>query len=64
MVRIDPPTPARVGGAIYPIHINALMGKYFGLSWAVATDHGDPNHSKVNLEWPRTKNAGKNLLTY
>lgn len=48
---VDPPTPVRGGDAIYPIHMNALMGKYFGLSWTVATDHGGPNHSKVNLEW-------------
>ena len=45
---VDPPTPVRGGDAIYPIHMNALMGKYFGLSWTVATDHGGPNHSKAN----------------
>lgn len=26
------------------------MGKYFGLGWMMCTDHGGPNHSKVNLE--------------
>lgn len=26
------------------------MAKYFGLGWMVATDHGGPNHSRVNLE--------------
>ncbi|MBT8147863.1 MAG: hypothetical protein KJN90_13485 [Gammaproteobacteria bacterium] len=46
----DPPTPIIGGDAIYPIHMNALMGKYFGLGWMVSTDHGGPNHSKVNLE--------------
>ena len=46
----DPPTPIIGGDAIYPIPMNALMGRRFGLSWAVATDHGGPNHSKVNLE--------------
>ncbi|NNF16492.1 MAG: phosphoesterase, partial [Gammaproteobacteria bacterium] len=46
----DPPTPLIGGDAIYPIPMNAVMGKYFGLSWMVATDHGGPNHSKVNLE--------------
>jgi hypothetical protein len=30
--------------------MNALMAKYFGLGWMVATDHGGPNHSRVNLE--------------
>ena len=46
----DPPTPIIGGDAIYPIPMNALMGRRFGLSWTVATDHGGPNHSKVNLE--------------
>ncbi len=26
------------------------MAKHFGLTWAMCTDHGGPNHSKVNLE--------------
>lgn len=30
--------------------MNALMAKRYGLSWMVSTDHGGPNHSKVNLE--------------
>lgn len=47
----DPPSPIRGGDAIYPIPMNAVMARYFGLSWMVATDHGGPNHSKVNLEW-------------
>jgi hypothetical protein len=46
----EPPSPILGGDAIYPIHMNALMAKYFGLSWMVATDHGGPNHSKVNFE--------------
>ena len=46
----NPPTPIRGGDAIYPIHMNALMAKYFGLGWMVSTDHGGPNHSQVNLE--------------
>lgn len=45
----EPPTPITGGDAIYPIHMNALMAKYFGLGWMVSTDHGGPNHSKVNL---------------
>lgn len=36
--------------AYYPIPMNALMARRFGLSWMVGTDHGGPNHSKVNLE--------------
>ena len=49
---VDPfrATPILGGGAIYPIPMNALMARRFGLSWMVATDHGGPNHSKVNLE--------------
>ncbi len=46
----NPPTPILGGDAIYPIHMNALMAKYFGLEWMVATDHGGPNHSKVNFQ--------------
>ena len=46
----DPPSPIIGGDAIYPIPMNALMARRFGLSWMVATDHGGPNHSKVNLE--------------
>lgn len=45
----EPPAPVLGGDAIYPIQMNALMAKYFGLGWMVATDHGGPNHSKVNL---------------
>jgi hypothetical protein len=46
----SPPTPIVGGDAIHPIPMNVLMGKHFGLSWMVATDHGGPNHSKVNRE--------------
>ena len=46
----DPPTPIIGGDAIYPIHMNALMAKYHGLDWVVSTDHGGPNHSKLNIE--------------
>lgn len=46
----SPPVPIIAGDAIYPIPMNNLMGQYYGLSWMVATDHGGPNHSKVNFE--------------
>jgi hypothetical protein len=46
----EPPAPIVAGDAIYPIPMNALMARHFGLSWMVATDHGGPNHSRVNLE--------------
>ncbi|MEX2257142.1 MAG: hypothetical protein WD672_00410 [Woeseia sp.] len=35
---------------IYPIPMNALMARHFGLTWKVATDHGGPDHSKINFE--------------
>ncbi|MGH7574320.1 MAG: phosphoesterase, partial [Longimicrobiales bacterium] len=46
----NPPTPVVAGDARYPIPTNAEMAKRHGLSWMVSTDHGGPNHSKVNLE--------------
>ncbi len=45
-----PPTPIVAGDASYPIPRNAEMARKHGLSWMVSTDHGGPNHSKVNLE--------------
>jgi len=48
--KTDPPTPVLGADAAYPIPMNAIMARRFGLSWMVATDHGGPNHSKVNLE--------------
>ncbi len=47
---VDPPTPIIGGDAIYPIPMNALMARSFGLSWMVATDHGGPNHSKITRD--------------
>src|SRR6478735_4533716 len=46
----NPPTPIRGGDAIYPIVKNAEKAKEYGLDWVMTTDHGGPNHSKVNLE--------------
>lgn len=46
----DVPTPIIGGDAIYPIPMNALMARRFGLDWMAATDHGGPNHSKISLE--------------
>lgn len=48
--KTNPPTPIRGGDAIYPISKNAENGKKYGLDWMMTTDHGGPNHSKVNLE--------------
>jgi len=38
------------GDAPYPIPMNALMAHHHGLDWTVATDHGGPDHSKINFE--------------
>ena len=46
-----PPTPILGADAVYPITTNAAMARRFGLSWMVATDHGGPNHSKVNHDY-------------
>lgn len=46
----DPPTPILAGDARYPTPMNALMARHHGLAWMVTTDHGGPNHSKINLE--------------
>lgn len=46
--KTTPPTPVLGADAKYPIPMNAIMARRYGLSWMVATDHGGPNHSKVN----------------
>jgi hypothetical protein len=50
----NPPEPqvfgeSTGGDAIYPTEVNAANAKKYGLSWMVTTDHGGPNHSKLNL---------------
>lgn len=45
-----PPAPILGGDAIYTTQKNAAMARKFGLSWMVTTDHGGPNHSKLNKE--------------
>ena len=54
-----PPTPVIAGDAAYPIPANAAMARHHGLSWMVSTDHGGPNHSKLNLEvaYPEVQRA-------
>lgn len=43
----------------YSITKNATMARQFGLRWMVSTDHGGPNHSKLNYEqaWPEVNKA-------
>src|SRR5262245_21490458 len=45
----NPPEPVQGGDALYPTPINARKAREFGLAWMVTTDHGGPNHSKLNL---------------
>lgn len=45
----NPPTPS-FDDQPYSIPTNATKAKQYGLSWMVSTDHGGPNHSKINLE--------------
>ena len=43
----------------YSIVKNAQMARQYGLRWMVSTDHGGPNHSKLNYEqaWPEVNQA-------
>lgn len=43
-----PPTPVLGGDSHNTIPTNARMARKHGLSWMVATDHGGPNHSRLN----------------
>ena len=45
-----PPAPIMAGDGRYPIPTNAERAKQYGLVWVVSTDHGGPNHSKLNFE--------------
>lgn len=46
----QPPILIKAGDASNPITTNARMAAQHGLSWMVATDHGGPNHSKLNRD--------------
>jgi hypothetical protein len=45
----SPPEPIIGGDAVYSTSTNAEKAREYGLSWMVTTDHGGPNHSKLNL---------------
>jgi len=47
---VAPPRLILGRDAIYSIPRNARMARRYGLEWTVATDHGGPDHSRVNLE--------------
>jgi len=44
-----PPAPLAGGDARYSTPMNARKAREYGLSWMVTTDHGGPNHSKLNM---------------
>ncbi|HYW32841.1 MAG TPA: fibronectin type III domain-containing protein [Gemmatimonas sp.] len=44
----EAPKPVLGADGRYGIPLNARMARRFGLAWMVATDHGGPNHSKLN----------------
>lgn len=46
----NPPEPILGGDARYSTPMNAQKAREYGLTWMVTTDHGGPNHSKLNLE--------------
>lgn len=45
----NPPEPIIGVDGRYATPINAHRARVHGLSWMVTTDHGGPNHSKLNL---------------
>jgi hypothetical protein len=45
----NPPVPLIGVDAQYATPVNAHRARMHGLSWMVTTDHGGPNHSKLNL---------------
>jgi hypothetical protein len=44
-----PPEPIIGVDGRYPTPVNAERARMYGLAWMVTTDHGGPNHSKLNL---------------
>ena len=55
----DPPEPLIGAHGVYPIALNALMARHYGLTWMVTTDHGGRWHSKLYLDeaYPNLKVA-------
>lgn len=63
--KTDPASPQTAPIALlgkdgrYAIVKNAEMARQYGLRWMVSTDHGGPNHSKLNFDqaWPAVDQA-------
>ena len=47
---VSPPTPLKAGDGRYSIARNVKEAINYGLTWTVTTDHGGPNHSKLNRD--------------
>ncbi|MCA3720637.1 MAG: phosphoesterase, partial [Phenylobacterium sp.] len=58
-----PPEPVIGGDSNNTIPTNARMARKYGLSWMAATDHGGPNHSRVNrdLAYPEVLKARREV---
>lgn len=58
-----PPEPIIGGDSSNTIPTNARMARRYGLSWMAATDHGGPNHSRVNrdLAYPEVLKARREV---
>lgn len=46
----DPPAPQIGAESFHSIPLNAQMARHYGLAWMASTDHGGPNHSRLNLD--------------
>jgi len=62
---VDPPAAVLGVEATHSTVLNAQMGHHHGLSWMVTTDHGGPNHSKLNREqaYPELLQSRKDVST-
>jgi hypothetical protein len=45
----NPPEPVKGGDARYSTTMNAQKARQYGLGWMVTTDHGGPNHARLNM---------------
>jgi hypothetical protein len=60
---VDPPLAIIGGDAVNPLATNAAVARKYGLSWMVGTDHGGPNHSKINrdMAYPKLLKSRKEV---
>ncbi|MBB6600282.1 hypothetical protein [Luteimonas sp. MC1825] len=57
------PTPVFGADGRYSITTNALKAREHGLGWMVSTDHGGPQHAKINHDhaWPALQQARREV---